>query len=245
MAMAALLCALAPGQVLRAEAAAAVFEALAVDDSIAKDPEMEALIEPYRSRVREFASETVGYAAEPLTRRRPESGLSNWAADALRHVGALEFGERVEFAVTNFGGLRRDLPAGALTQGHLLEVSPFDNYLTYLEVDAALLYELADRVARGGAVALSGFTVVADARENVVEARVGGERIDPGRSYRMVTIDYLVATWDELFRPEWIVEKRVLGELVQRDAMAIWLRKITEEGGKLDDQSEGRVRFID
>lgn len=223
----------------------ATFEAMPIDESIELDPDMVAFLGPYREGVEAFAGEVIGYAAETLSRRRPECGLSNWAADGLKRTGEIEFDAEVEFAVSNFGGLRRDLPAGPLTRGHMLEVSPFDNYLTYLEVKGDFVVELSRQVAETGAIALSGMTVIVSSDQKVLEASVGGEMVDPSRTYKMVTIDYLVATYTDLFRPEWILEKRVLDDVIQRDAMIAMLRDLNERGLKVHDAAEGRVIFQD
>lgn len=228
------------------EAAVGVdFSIVRVDAETKGDAEMEAYLIPYRAGVEAFAAEVIGYAAEPLSRRRPECGLSNLVADSLRVVGAKEFGEEIDFAVTNFGGLRRNMPEGELTMGLLTELSPFQNYLTYLEVDGELALELARQISGGGASAISGMQVAYNSDQKLVEARIGGELIDPKRRYKMVSIDYLVSTWEELFREEWIIEQRVSANLIQRDAIVLHLSALTEQGVKIFDAGEDRVTLID
>lgn len=218
------------------------FEAVRIDRTVAADGELEAYLAPYRAGVEAFASEVIGYAAEPLSRSRPECGLSNLVADSLRAVGAKEFEEEVDLAVTNFGGLRRDLPQGPLTMGLIAELSPFENYLTYLVVEGEFVMELARQATRG--VALSGISVKLDAEGNVLEARVGGEPVEAGKRYRVVSIDYLVSTYDSLFREEWIVEKRVSKNLVQRDAIVLRLSELNAQGVQIYDAGAGRVEVV-
>ncbi|MBD5781486.1 5'-nucleotidase C-terminal domain-containing protein [Pelagicoccus sp. NFK12] len=219
------------------------FSAVRVDGSVRDDEGLAAYLAPYREGVEAFAAEVIGYAAEPLSRSRPECGLSNLVADSLRVVGAKEFGAEVDLSVTNFGGLRRDLPQGELTMGLITELSPFENYLTYLEVDGAFVQELARQAA--GGVAVSGIKVTLDSEGRVLEALVNGEPIDARRRYRVVTIDYLVATYGALFREEWILEKRVSKNLIQRDAIVLHLSALAERGVRIFDAGEGRVRVVE
>ncbi|WP_309023455.1 5'-nucleotidase C-terminal domain-containing protein [Pelagicoccus sp. SDUM812002] len=218
------------------------FSAIRVDQEVDGDAEMVAYLAPYHEGVEAYASEVIGYAAEPLSRRRPECGLSNLVADSLRVVGAKEFEVEVDLAVTNFGGLRRDLPAGPLTMGLISELSPFENYLTYLEVKGDLVWELARQATSG--VALSGIRVKLDEHGEVFEATVGGQPVEKGKRYRVITVDYLVATYDSLFREEWILEKRVSKNLVQRDAIVLHLSQLNAEGVKISDGGEGRVEVV-
>ena len=218
----------------------AVFAAEPIDAKLAADESLEAYLSPYRAEVAAFATQVVGFAAEPLSRRRPECGLSNLVADAMRIVGAREFESPVDLAVTNFGGLRRDLPEGPLTMGLVTELSPFENYLTYLEVRAECVREIARRASKG--FALSGIEVSLDAEERLLEVWVGGVPLEQGRSYRIVTIDYLVSTFKDLFRDEWILERRVSSRLVQRDAIAQRLTELQAAGEKVFDAGDGRVK---
>ncbi len=213
-----------------------------VDGELIEDEGLASYLAPYRAGVEAFAAEVIGYAGEPLSRTRPECGLSNMVADSLRVVGAKEFEAEVDLAVTNFGGLRRNLPEGPLTMGLITELSPFENYLVYLVVESAFVEELARQAA--GGVALSGIKVKLDSDGKVLEAFVNGERVQADKRYRVVSIDYLVSTYDSLFREEWIVEKIVSNKLVQRDAIVLHLSELDNAGIKVFDAGEGRVEVV-
>lgn len=219
----------------------AEFRAIGVDGAGAVDAGLEAYLKPYRAGVEAFAAEVVGYAAEPLSRSRPECGLSNLVADALRVVGEKEFEVEVDLAVTNFGGLRRDLPKGPLTMGLIMELSPFDNYMALLEVRGELVLELARNIAEGSASAISGLEVVGGPEGELVSATVGGVPVESASVYRMVSIDYLIDNWDGLFREEWIVSKVVSGNVIQRDAIVLHLSALAGNGVEIYDAGDGRV----
>lgn len=217
------------------------FAAVRVDEKTAKDEALEAYLKPFREGVAAFSAEVIGYAAEPLTRSRPESGLSNLVADALRIIGEREFDTEIDLAVTNFGGLRRDLPKGPLTMGLLTELSPFENYMVFLEVRGELVLELSRNIAEGRASAISGLEVVGGANGELVSATLDGAEVREDGRYRLVTIDYLVGAWDSLFRDEWIVRKVEPKKLIQRDAIVLHLSELASRGIEVYDEPEGRV----
>lgn len=219
----------------------ASFSSYRISNDMPRDAALEEYLEPYRQGVEAFSRHVLGYATEPLTRSSPESGLTNLVADALLTIGREEFEVEVDFAITNYGGLRRDLPQGPLTMGLLVELSPFNNYMTLLEVDGELAIEAAKAVARGG-VAVAGMEVERDADGGLVVARIGGEPIEASRRYRMVTIDYLVATWPSLFDRDRIFSQRVSENLLQRDAIALHLGRLNDQGIRIENAGDGRVK---
>ena len=224
-------------------AADVTFSPYRITEDVEEDRELAQYLEPYRQGLEAFVSKVVGRAAEPLRRAEPECGLANLVADALLSVGREEFEAEIDFALTNYGGLRRDLPEGPLTMGLLMELSPFENYMVYLEVDGRLALAAAEAIAEGG-VAVAGMEVTRTAEGALVEAKIRGERIQADRRYRMVTIDYLVDTWKSLFRDEWVSEKRVSGNLVQRDAIVIHLGRLDEKGIAVRSGGDGRVMTV-
>ena len=116
-----------------------------------------------------------------------------------------------DLALQNSGGLRADIPSGQLRREHIQAVMPFDNRLVLLELEGKSL-ELALRVGSSGAhgimqVAggsyhfdpsleegsdLDGDDAVARWETNrLCAATVDGAAIDPARTYRVVTTDFL------------------------------------------------------
>jgi 5'-nucleotidase len=137
----------------RPSGAGATYEGRAV----APDPAIEAAMAPALARVHALQAAPLGVVLDTSIPRAgvPDSPLGNLFADAQRErAGA-------DVAINNNvrGGLRADLPAGALTFGRLYDVFPFDNRLLVLSVTGAELRAvLADEVRRNrrGTLALSG-----------------------------------------------------------------------------------------
>ncbi len=143
----------------------------------------------------------------------------------------------VDVALTNGGGLRADLPAGALTYGQLYEAMPFDNRFAIVNVRAAELRALVEANLQddGSFFSLSG--VRAEARCDgerlaVTLSDERGRRIPDDRELRLITTDFLATGGDGLMRHVAAGEDAVTlddGELV-RDGMA---RVLEQRGGTL------------
>ena len=153
----------------------------------------------------------VGCAAAPLGRtREAESGVGDWVSDAMLHT------MDADVALTNSGGLRADLPSGTLRGEHIQAVMPFDNRLVVVEMTGERLREML-RIGSSGAhgiLQIAGGTYHFDPertegtdrngdgqveeweQDRLCSATIGGEDIDPARTYRVVTVDFLVGGGD-------------------------------------------------
>jgi 2',3'-cyclic-nucleotide 2'-phosphodiesterase (5'-nucleotidase family) len=133
-------------------------------------------------------------------------------------------------AVTNGGGLRADIPAGALTYGGLFEAMPFDNRFAIVELKGAHLRKLVStNLQRGGAI-LSWGGLAAKARckgdSLDLQITVGGKPLVDTQSYKLVTSDFLASGGDGLIGRLKLPEGSVkLTDVIIRDAMADVLRK--------------------
>ena len=191
---------------------------------------------PELERVRALQATTLGVILDtPLLRARDaESPLGNLFADAQRErMGA-------DVAINNNvrGGLRADLPEGALTFGRLYDAFPFDNRLvtvtlTGAELGAVVAGEV--RRNRPGALAISGARVhaacTAGGTLEVELRRASGEAIGPDERVVVAAMDSLVA--GAVFapaRPPAGFGVPPQDAPVMREVVEDWLR---ERGGRL------------
>src|SRR5205807_3254009 len=84
---------------------------------------------------------TLRYA---LRREGGEYGLGRLLADAYRDIG------RADLALVNNGGIRTDLPGGAVTYGDLFAVTPFQNRLVRVAIPGAVVREALEHALAGG-----------------------------------------------------------------------------------------------
>ena len=97
------------------------------------------MIEPYKSTLDVQMNEVIGTVSQEMTKKKPESTLGNWYADAMI-AGTKKEGYPVDFAISNYGGLRVPyISAGPLTRGEIYELCPFDNLLVIVDVPGDIL----------------------------------------------------------------------------------------------------------
>jgi 2',3'-cyclic-nucleotide 2'-phosphodiesterase (5'-nucleotidase family) len=215
-----------------------------VADSIQDDPEVEALVEPFRQSMGDRIQEVVGEAAGPLSKGWPEGTLGVFAADALLWVARNRVSEPVDMALMNNGGLRVPIAPGPITVGKMFELMPFENMVAVLVLSGEQVEDLAAVIARRGGEPIAGFglriELVGDQRV-ARDVRVGGEPVDPARRYRLVTNDYLANGGDEFAILLGALEREDLPLLV-RDAFMEYLRAIQTIEPRLEGRITGELR---
>lgn len=176
--------------------------------TVAPDPEVQARIDDAMAVLDAQLDAPIGTVEVALDSRRAtlrngDSSFGSLVAEAMRQsTGA-------DAALMNGGGIRADrlYPAGsALTARQVVEELPFGNHVTLVQatgaqLQAALDHGVAER-GRGAArfPQLAGVTgrIAADAQgvRHVEDVQVGGQPLDPERSYRLATSDYLASGGD-------------------------------------------------
>lgn len=169
-----------------------VYRQIAVDSRLdnTRSERIDSILAPYRAGVEEMMGRKIGESAVELD--ADKAPLLNFITDfALDRAGKLT--SDVDLAIMNKGGLRRDLPKGTITQGEIIMMQPFDNRLVVLELKGEDLLDALDIMGRRGGDGLSrGMDVTFDpATGKTLSARLNGKPIDPDKTYRVATIDYL------------------------------------------------------
>ena len=143
--------------------------------------------------------------------RTQETNLGDFIADAVRYVTG------ADIAFENSGGIRTGIDAGDITFGDVLNVMPFGNYICVREVSGQQILDTLEWCSRalpgenGGLLQTSGLTYEIDvsvpspciSTENgmfesiqgerrVKNVMVNGEPIDPGKTYTVAGIDYIM-----------------------------------------------------
>ena len=178
-------------------------DTILLDASVAEDESIVARVAELAGPIEEMKNEIVADAAEPIEGSREvcramECPMGNLVADAMLDRVA---DQGVVAAIQNGGGLRASIDGGEITMGEILTVLPFQNTLATFEatgedVLAALengVSQVADGAGRFPQVA--GITYTADLGmepgSRITEATIGGEAIDPGATYLLVTNNYV------------------------------------------------------
>ena len=114
-----------------------------IDGSLEENPVVAALLEPYVASIEALKSKTVGATDVELNGdrtsvRSQETNLGNLICDAMLWKTA-SLGAQV--ALQNGGGIRASVPAGIISMGHVLEILPYGNQISVLDLTGSQLVE--------------------------------------------------------------------------------------------------------
>lgn len=163
------------------------------------DPSLAALLAPSLARADELRARTLGprLQAPFAARHRGENALGNLLTDLM-----LRARPTADVAILNGGGLRADLPAGALHYGALYESFPFDNRFATVVLRADQLASLIARGLAGDGTYLSFGGLTASARcvgeAPVVTLERDRKPIAPDTELTVLMSDFLATGGDRL-----------------------------------------------
>lgn len=169
--------------------------------------------------------EVIAYAPQAFILKRPESGLSNYIADRLRaDVQEIVAPRKVDLAITNFGGIRVDIPAGNVMVDDIMSMLPFKNHLCYLRLKGSDVLRWFEYMAGHVPQCISGAQLTVEDGK-LVSAAIGGKKVDPDRIYGLATIDFLLDGGDGLKLArnaiEYIQTDVKIGDAILRDVRAL------------------------
>ena len=192
-----------------------------------------------------YLKEVVGHSARMMDNARVlDAPLSNLFVDVLRDAGSKYYKVPMDFAITNYGGIRVPMPEGAITLDDITSMFPFKNYMCYVKMRGSELSRLLDQLAQTDEFqAVSGAKVQVKGHK-VVSALVGGEPIDPKKLYNVTTIDFLLDGGDGI-RIGAMAEDVKLSRVLLRDVMLDYIRDCESKGIAIDSASDGRVTMED
>ena len=205
----------------------------------------EAFLAPYKQKVDSIMSPVVGIVACDMAAERPESNLSNLLPDILMWA-AKDYNEKPDFAVYNVGGIRAALSKGKVTYGDILDIAPFENKISFISLTGENVLKLFSQIAARGGEGLShGVELLLSKDLKLVSARLNGEEIDPARSYRITTIDYLAQGNDGLtaFKAGTDLNSPKEDKNNSRYIIVNYFREQQAKGLAVDSKVEGRVRI--
>ncbi len=175
--------------------------------------------------------------------RTGETNLGNLITDVmLKSTGA-------DIAITNGGGIRASISAGDVKVNDILTSFPFTNTLAVIEVTGAEVLQALERgvdtypEAAGHFPHVSGMTYKFDPSKEVgsrvSEVLIKGEALDPDKTYKLVTNDFMASGGDgyTMFEGKpFVAEGGLLSDV---------LIDYFKEVGEVEPAVEGRVAVVE
>lgn len=140
------------------------------------DSTIEALLRPYRAAIDSLYVQNIATVSGSTELNKANPQFLNWVAQFYIHQGN-QLATGVEGAIGNKGGLRTSWTPGPLSKGRVIDMMPFQNRLVVLDILGSDLLEALE-IAAKRSEPLAGITTTPD-------------KIDPQKTYRIATIDYL------------------------------------------------------
>jgi 2',3'-cyclic-nucleotide 2'-phosphodiesterase (5'-nucleotidase family) len=234
-----------------ADVHAKVTESL-VDSSLPDDPAVDKMLEVYGPKVRAL-DQVIGKLKGDLKKGGIGAGsLGNFVADAIRVEASQKLGKPMVLAVTNSGGLRKNvIAAGDLRLRDIFELLPFENALVAFDLTGVQVLDLlrvvvSKRDAQSGARVK--YRINSDKRPELESSRLlidGVEKeIDPNALYTVISIDYLlkVTGGDYAAVLREAKNTKPLG-LTIRDAITDYVKAETAAGREIKATYDGRFVF--
>ncbi|GAA5534046.1 bifunctional metallophosphatase/5'-nucleotidase [Deinococcus aluminii] len=189
------------------KAPALTLENVPVDASVRPNLIAQRVVDRWNAKLSADLGQTIGrttVALDAVTKdnRTRETNLGNFIADAQRQATG------TDAALVNGGNIRTDqlYPAGNLTKKDIYGILPFGNIVTVIKVTGAQLKAaLENGVSQVETVAgrfpqVSGLTFAFNpatpAGQRVSDVLVGGQPLDPARTYTLSINDYLLGGGD-------------------------------------------------
>jgi 5'-nucleotidase len=162
----------------------AVGPALFAGAPVEPDGAMTTLLAPYRQAAAALIDTPLGVELPRALRRESGEPTLGWIMSEGMRLAA-----QADAAVQNLGGVRADLPKGALRYGQAFEVEPFGNAVARLTMSGQQLMRLVATLyaVRHRPPHLAGAQLSADGKT----LRVGGAALEPNRLYRVAVSDFL------------------------------------------------------
>ena len=186
-----------------------------VTRDVAKDPAESAILARYRPLYTTAAHRVVGAITATVTRRvnaAGESPLGDLIADAQLETARRVAGADVAAAFMNDGGIRADLVAkaagatSAVTYEDLYTVQPFGNVIQVKSMTGDAIRRVLEQQFEGPARGLLQISATltyrydrsrpAGQRVDAASMRIGGQPVDPSKSYRLAMNEFLALGGD-------------------------------------------------
>ena len=195
---------------------------------------------PYKKRMIDEVNTVLSYAPENLVRTdgNLQSTLGNLIADLMydkaNELFEKETGNKIDFAMSNYGGIRASIWKGEVKVIHAFNLMPFENSLVVAELTPQKVEELFEFfVAKNSAHPLSKqIQFINDKGEYTI--KINGKPLDYSKTYFVATSDYLqkggnemnfFANPESLYESNFLIRDAIIEHFKNKDTLVSRLDK--------------------
>lgn len=181
----------------------------------------------------------IAFSDEEMPTLGIESRLTNWYIDILMDKVAELSGKRVDIGISNYGGVRADMPKGDVILDDILSMFPFKNNLVYIELKGRTLRTILEDMASTKFEILGGVSVIVE-DDRIISIRVGDRELDDEKIYSVATISFLLNGGDRLSLAKDAVTIEIY-DMYIKDAVLDYVDALTARGEHIRGKDVGRV----
>lgn len=208
------------------------------------NPKLQKYINAQHDKLSRELDVVIGHCDKTLTSYKPASPLSNFLTDILCQQAPAYSGDtnisHCDIAILNFGGIRSQLPAGDITVGNIYAISPFENYLTYVEIKGAELRRALIRFREHGFNAAYSGAQITYISGLPSQIKIQGQPLDDEKTYMLVTINFIADGGDDILKDIHFENTR-LTNIIFRDFLIEEIKNITKSGKSVTSRLDDRV----
>jgi 2',3'-cyclic-nucleotide 2'-phosphodiesterase (5'-nucleotidase family) len=210
-----------------------------VGQNVEEDSSLTTFISPYKIKLEEEMNTVIGQSLFGINKTGiGETPIGNLIADFQLEFAEEFLGYSIDISIMNNGGIRNIFPEGDITLGNVYEVSPFDNYLQILELEAEDVINLVEYAIKVKNLGISGLTF--ESNEGKIKSiLVNGKRLDEKQIYLLAANDYIANGGDNM---SFLVNlsRKEESVFVLRDILIDRIKKQTSMGKTIEAKIEGR-----
>jgi len=213
----------------------------AINTSVSADSAVIKTYLPYKTQLDAEMNQIIGHSElqMPKVDTIPESLLGNFFADATLQQ-ARKYDATIDFAMPSTkGGIRVALPKGNVTLSNIFELMPFENELVAFTLSGTDTQSLINFIAATNGQPVAGLRMKIR-NKKPEEVMINGKPFDAGKTYRVLTSDYVASGGDNAIGFKNPLEKKVLG-LKVRDALIGYVKETEATGKTINAKLDGRI----
>lgn len=215
-----------------------------INNSASENNFIDSMILPYKKELDAQMNQVLNTADMDLLKGRPESNLGNLVTDLSLEISKNYYhpadAKEIDFCLLNDGGLRTSIAQGPITLGKVFEVMPFENELVVVTLNYDSTMALFEHISKRGEPISNAKLIVKSTGELIIT--VNGLELKRGKSYKVLTTDYLARGGDKMTFFSSPENHEVVG-IKLRDAIIEYFVNEAEAGNSISSNIEGRLSY--